>query len=964
MAEVAVEDESRESIGPQPARSSEAPDEHLESPAPSLVHQYNDNDVDSEDDNFDSDVDSSLEAHKEREAKRVLITANNRRAKSKFAEATKEAEAKFYRENGVVYTNDESWAKLRAYPLNAHLYVSSSVPRIPTPQGKATCGEGTASNVELTHLHEEGENLVAIDIPAGVLPMRIRFINELLLADFSRNCAMAGLLVLNEDHVAPFKSLIPFEQEIRKRHRHLEADFDNISREKPFHPAVSRDVPYLPWTLSYYLHRQFDKTSPEDDTDRARALLDGYRAFIHVLNTDLKSLVDDYRRIVSRTVERLPFSHLWYLFPSGEEIVVKYPRYQVFRVLTVSGGRRALPGSGEQRVASFRGVSDLVIDCFYIDYDGDKFGPVPFTLRIKPYDDVRRVSNLSVYPLSYETNSPGNKPLHEYLMTRGEKFVELTTVSHRSYRGLTVKEPGLFETVDKIESDVVVDFELAFRLNTRLKPIFGNGVIIEPTPELPNETVDDYHISYDDAEFLVSRWCKWNRETDFLHAYSPGRLSDGHFILLPSRVYAYVLLDRKWCPLDIDLIVTVHKVTPGEHDGFQKLVLPSGHRKIVRALINTHADKFETTESQHEFDIVKGKGRGLIILLHGAPGVGKTSTAECVAANAGRPLFPITCGDIGGETAQEVERNLESFFALARKWNCVLLLDEADVFLSSRQSGNIVQNSLVSVFLRVLEYYPGILILTTNRVGSFDEAIKSRVHCALYYPMLNEKRTFLVWQKNIDKLEEQNEKVDPAVRVQFERKDIEKFAKRHWKEGNRDNRWNGRQIKNAFQTAVSLAQWDCYQALSEIKGPVSPVLKAKHFKKVALASKHFDKYLTKTRRSDEAIAKELGIRIDNSSEEDSGSVSDSSSSEEKSDDGQSFKKSDKKKARSKASGSMKKSKSRSHGKSKRSKSPTESSESQSSETSDSEVNVSDDSNTDGESRQKHRDSKRKQEKRQ
>lgn len=123
----------------------------------------------------------------------------------------------------------------------------------------------------------------------------------------------------------------------------------------------------------------------------------------------------------------------------------------------------------------------------------------------------------------------------------------------------------------------------------------------------------------------------------------------------------------------------------------------------MRALVKTHARVPSTARNdksnnltQREFDIVKGKGKGLIILLHGAPGVGKTSTAECVAVNTGRPLFHITCGDIAGSTAQDVERNLESFFDLARKWGCVLLLDEADVFLSERTKGDIRQNSLVS----------------------------------------------------------------------------------------------------------------------------------------------------------------------------------------------------------------------------------------------------------------------------
>lgn len=88
-------------------------------------------------------------------------------------------------------------------------------------------------------------------------------------------------------------------------------------------------------------------------------------------------------------------------------------------------------------------------------------------------------------------------------------------------------------------------------------------------------------------------------------------------------------------------------------------------------------------------DLVKGKGKGLVILLHGLPGVGKILTAETVAAHTGRPLYPITCGDIG-ETARDVQLNLEHHFRLAHKWGCVLLLDEADVFLSERDPhGNV-----------------------------------------------------------------------------------------------------------------------------------------------------------------------------------------------------------------------------------------------------------------------------------
>ena len=88
--------------------------------------------------------------------------------------------------------------------------------------------------------------------------------------------------------------------------------------------------------------------------------------------------------------------------------------------------------------------------------------------------------------------------------------------------------------------------------------------------------------------------------------------------------------------------------------------------------------------------------------------MGKTATAECVAASYGKPLLPITCGDLGLQP-KEVEATLQISFQLAQAWDCVMLLDEADIFLAQRTNQDIERNALVSVFLRVLEYYEGIL---------------------------------------------------------------------------------------------------------------------------------------------------------------------------------------------------------------------------------------------------------------
>ncbi|RBR16032.1 hypothetical protein FVER53590_09838 [Fusarium verticillioides] len=146
---------------------------------------------------------------------------------------------------------------------------------------------------------------------------------------------------------------------------------------------------------------------------------------------------------------------------------------------------------------------------------------------------------------------------------------------------------------------------------------------------------------------------------------------------------------------------------------------------MVESLVTQHfLGKASAYDDTDDVDIVRGKGKGLILLLHGPPGVGKMTTAECVATYFRKPLFQITCGDLGS-TADVVESRLEKKFALASRWGCILLIDEADVFLEARQTENFDRNSLVAGFLQTLEYYTGILFLTTNRVGTFDEALTS-----------------------------------------------------------------------------------------------------------------------------------------------------------------------------------------------------------------------------------------------
>ena len=172
---------------------------------------------------------------------------------------------------------------------------------------------------------------------------------------------------------------------------------------------------------------------------------------------------------------------------------------------------------------------------------------------------------------------------------------------------------------------------------------------------------------------------------------------------------------------------------------FDSLVLPSGHKDLILAFAQSQV------EHKEEFDdVISGKGKGIIMLLSGGPGIGKTLTAESVAEVMRVPLYVMSASDLG-VSSWDVEATLGKVLEMVAKWNAVLLLDECDVFLEVRSADDLDRNKIVSIFLRTLEYYEGILFLTTNRVEHMDPAFASRIHVSLEYPALDAAARAAVW---------------------------------------------------------------------------------------------------------------------------------------------------------------------------------------------------------------------------
>ncbi|XXG94193.1 hypothetical protein Hte_000446 [Hypoxylon texense] len=342
-----------------------------------------------------------------------------------------------------------------------------------------------------------------------------------------------------------------------------------------------------------------------------------------------------------------------------------------------------------------------------------------------------------------------------------------------------------------VESDVMVDFESYYKYGPGHGYI-GNIWMGESADECGcnhcsnNKTLGHvYCRRYDNAKGVKINEATGEEEEE--------QWEDLQLMLCPPRVLGYILSDRKWAQLEVDKL----EKTNEDKSAFDKRLHLKGEslsgdetKDLLLKLVEGHG-------KDQIADLTQEKGKGLVILLYGSPGVGKTSTAETIAAAAEKPLFRIGVADVGTEP-MNVESNLKKVFSLAARWKAILLIDEVDVFVQSRAVGHqgptTERNALVSVFLRVLEYFQGILILTTNQIAMFDIAIQSRIHVAIKYTELDKEQVQKIFMQFLDQYNKRGLVEQYPAIAKFARNDLHKKG------------FDGRQLRNLVASAMGLAQ--------------------------------------------------------------------------------------------------------------------------------------------------------------
>jgi len=153
----------------------------------------------------------------------------------------------------------------------------------------------------------------------------------------------------------------------------------------------------------------------------------------------------------------------------------------------------------------------------------------------------------------------------------------------------------------------------------------------------------------------------------------------------------------------------------------------------------------------------KRKGIDAKIIFYGHAGTGKTMTAMSLAKTLKKPLLSFDCSKILsmyiGESEKNVRKIFDDFKALSQKAKVepILLLNEADQFLSSRVEGSgssadKMHNQMQNIFLEQIERFEGILIATTNLLGNIDKAFSRRFDYKIEFKKPTKKQRLQLWQ--------------------------------------------------------------------------------------------------------------------------------------------------------------------------------------------------------------------------
>ncbi|KAI0868811.1 P-loop containing nucleoside triphosphate hydrolase protein [Hypoxylon argillaceum] len=375
-----------------------------------------------------------------------------------------------------------------------------------------------------------------------------------------------------------------------------------------------------------------------------------------------------------------------------------------------------------------------------VAWNGSYTGYKQVVYEIRMYDGFKKLTDIKIYPLSY---NPDPEKVKERLVQRGRTFEIL--------RGCFFMTRKHFNVTRR----VIIDNYAYYRFCVDRVPVYAR---------LGDRSSANEHSSHseDYVDASIKRLPLLSSDIGMVRSIHSERNEDlspltvNECLRCIPTMKGFDVQDKNWSDINVDALASI----AWNDEAFNRLVMHEDQKRLILAFA-----KQKQIEETGFDDFITGK----------------------VAERTRAPLYTLSACDLGTD-AESVERSLKKALEMCALWKAVMLIDEADVFLEARKTDSLERNEIVSAFLRLLEYYKGILFLTTNRVATIDPAFESRIDLIIPFDALDQAARREVWTNFTNRLGGSHELCDA---------DFDELSQQ---------RLNGREIKSSVKTALMLAK--------------------------------------------------------------------------------------------------------------------------------------------------------------
>lgn len=197
--------------------------------------------------------------------------------------------------------------------------------------------------------------------------------------------------------------------------------------------------------------------------------------------------------------------------------------------------------------------------------------------------------------------------------------------------------------------------------------------------------------------------------------------------------------------------------------GFEDIVMNADQRETITHAIEQMNFKNQVYEGWNYMKKYP-YGRGLTVLLFGAPGTGKSMMAQVLAHELNLELYRVDISKVVDKYVGETEKSLSMIFREAKKCNVVLFFDECDTIFAKRSddggSNQSSNNNKTALLLQEMEAYDGVCVLATNYKHNIDPAFFRRMKYIVEFQFPNADTREMLWRTTIPKTTPLAEDVD------------------------------------------------------------------------------------------------------------------------------------------------------------------------------------------------------------